>query len=244
MIDRPSPPATMGPGCDYPGTKRSLYRWIISHLPPHSIYVEPFAGKAAVFRHKPPALRSYLIDRDPDVIAWLQARRFPAAIAARGDGTRFVELLAEWHEATQDVLIYIDPPYVLSTRSGKRLYKHEMTDDDHVRLLLAATNCSCQVAISGYPSQLYDDFLDDWQKLTCRSMTRGGLRTECLWLNFLEEPSPRVSMEYFELGGNFRERERVSRKVKRWREHFERLDDVERRALLLALLESEQRRKP
>ena len=35
-----------------------------------------------------------------------------------------------------DVLIYCDPPYVLSTRHGKQ-YRCEMSDDDHIELLTA-----------------------------------------------------------------------------------------------------------
>lgn len=35
-----------------------------------------------------------------------------------------------------NVLIYADPPYVLSTRYGaKKQYRHDMTDDDHMELL-------------------------------------------------------------------------------------------------------------
>lgn len=36
-----------------------------------------------------------------------------------------------------NVLIYADPPYLLSTRQRRKQYRHEMTDDDHVELLEA-----------------------------------------------------------------------------------------------------------
>ena len=37
-----------------------------------------------------------------------------------------------------DVLMYLDPPYVRSTRRSGRLYNHEMTDDDHMRMLTSS----------------------------------------------------------------------------------------------------------
>ena len=46
---------------------------IIRQMPPHSHYVEAFAGHAAVFRKKAPAAWSFLIDADPNVCDWLKA---------------------------------------------------------------------------------------------------------------------------------------------------------------------------
>ncbi len=53
----------------YPGGKNGagVYQAIINQIPPHRVYVEAFAGSAAVFRHKLPAHTSYLIDIDPAV---------------------------------------------------------------------------------------------------------------------------------------------------------------------------------
>ena len=83
-----------------------------------------------------------------------------------------------------NVLIYADPPYLLSTRHGKQ-YRCEMTDDDHVELLHLLKEHKGPVVISGYPSNLYDDLLSDWNKET--RMARNQCmksRMEVLWMNF------------------------------------------------------------
>ena len=51
----------------------------------------------------------------------------------------------------ENVLIYCDPPYVLSTRCRKQ-YNHEMSDEDHEELLEALLQHKGPVVISGYSS--------------------------------------------------------------------------------------------
>ena len=51
----------------------------------------------------------------------------------------------------ENVLIYCDPPYVLSTRCRKQ-YRHEMTDEDHEVLLEALLQHKGPAIISGYSS--------------------------------------------------------------------------------------------
>jgi hypothetical protein len=221
----------------YPGSKAlsGLAEWIIEQLPPHVYYVEPFAGKGGVFRSKPPALRTWLIDQDPEIVAWWDRLGAPGAIAAHGDGIRWCELAAEWGPV--DLLLYCDPPYLPETRVKLRLYRHEMSLVDHTRLLQALLRCRCAVAISGYASRLYDDMLAGWRRESRWVITRGGvLREEILWLNRLPA-SPGVAMEYSALGGNWRERERVNRKAERWAAKLQALPPNEQRAVMLRLLD-------
>ena len=83
----------------------------------------------------------------------------------------------------QEVLIYADPPYVLSTRS-KRMYAHEFTDEDHVMLIGKLKKHSGPALLSGYDNDLYNDFLTGWYKETFEAVAEtGAKRTEVLWIN-------------------------------------------------------------
>jgi DNA adenine methylase len=57
-----------------------------------------------------------------------------------------------------DVLLYVDPPYLGSTRGESADgYKHEMrAEDDHRQLAEALHAARAAVVLSGYPSGLYD----------------------------------------------------------------------------------------
>lgn len=230
------------PDYRYPGGKSlaGVHQWIVSLLPSHVWYAEPFVGHGGIFRHKPPALRSYLIDCDPAVIAWWHRRADPGAIVHCGDGIRWLQLAAQW--AGPELLIYVDPPYLLSTRVKKRIYARELQILEHMEILAAVRKCNCPVAISGYPSGLYDAWLSTWSRFDREVITRGGvMRTECLWTNY--DPgtaSPALTMQYSALGPDFRERDRIARKIKRWVKRIQGLHRQERRALLLAILDAER----
>ena len=83
-----------------------------------------------------------------------------------------------------NVFMYIDPPYVLSTRAGKQ-YKHEMTDADHEELLKALLQSKAKIMISGYESEMYNDYLCDWNKKYFKSCAEHGkARMEVVWTNY------------------------------------------------------------
>lgn len=84
----------------------------------------------------------------------------------------------------EDVCMYIDPPYVLSTRTRKQ-YSFEMEDSDHVELLDTISNSKAKILISGYDCDLYNSKLKDWHRLEFSATAEKGLkRTEVLWLNY------------------------------------------------------------
>lgn len=117
---------------------------------------------------------------------WL---RFPdkiAAVAERLIGVQIenqpaVELIKRY--SRQNVLIYADPPYVLSTRTTSS-YKHEMTEDDHEDLLEVLDAHPGPVILSGYSHSMYDDKLNHWRRETKRAKAEAGaIREEVLWIN-------------------------------------------------------------
>jgi len=82
-----------------------------------------------------------------------------------------------------DALLYVDPPYVLSTRSRK-YYLHEMTDSEHIELLELLNKHQGPAVLSGYPCPLYDDRLSHWQRVEMPTAGEHGKKhIEVLWLN-------------------------------------------------------------
>jgi DNA adenine methylase len=88
-----------------------------------------------------------------------------------------------------ETLFYLDPPYLHSTRTAKKVYDHEMSDLDHAQLLDVITHCRGMVAISGYPNPLYDAALVGWERVEFSMRNHAGQsrskqwRIEVLWLN-------------------------------------------------------------
>lgn len=83
-----------------------------------------------------------------------------------------------------DTLHYVDPPYLPEVRSNHRMYRHELTRNNHVELLNFLKGLEGMVVMSGYPSALYDGALLDWRRVEREALADGARkRTEVLWLN-------------------------------------------------------------
>lgn len=233
-IARPGAIGSHGDGVleTYPGAKggSGVYQTIINLMPPHRVYIEPFLGSGRVMRAKLPADRNIGIDLDGEMVARLRSE-LPSAELASGDGVAFLERF-KWQGAE---LVYCDPPYLMETRRSKRaLYKFEITH--HQRLLNVLKSLPCDVLLSGYWSELYASELKDWRAVSYQAMTRAGrMATEYVWCNF---PEPVELHDYRYLGRDFRERERIKRKKKRWSNKLMEMPALERYAILAAIRES------
>jgi site-specific DNA-adenine methylase len=203
----------------YPGAKGQDGVWqrIIGQMPPHSLYVEPFFGSGQIFHRKRRSLFSYLVDIDPAAIAKVGAVGITSGVTAIcGDALKILPTLP----VDSKTVIYCDPPYLLSTRKGRRYYKNELTNHDHATLVALLQALPCYVLLSGYPSQLYSSRLHGWRCLEYQTMTRGGQRRECLWCNF---PEPEELHDWRFAGFNFRQRFGLKRFVRRWLARIERM---------------------
>lgn len=222
----------------YPGGKggAGVAQLIINQQPPHGCYIEPFLGGGSVMRLKRRAHWNLGLDLDFEAVSVFRAGlddRDGFTLSAQC-GIAFLETDA--CELYADTLIYCDPPYMRGTRRSDRdLYRHEMTDADHARLLLAITSLHCMVQISGYESPLYMKMLQGWRLIRYRKATRRGSVEECLWMNY---PEPTALHDWRFLGDDFRERERIKRKTARWIARIGALPLLERTALLSAMASS------
>lgn len=248
----------------YPGAKWRIADWIISKMPKHHSYVEPFFGSGAVFFNKKPSAIETINDLDEDVVNLFSVVRNNADALAeaisltpysrqeydnafeknpadrvekarlflikcwQGHGFRNIDThrsgwkndvqgreaayavrnwyrLPQWIEQAverlrevqiehcnaidlierfnyENVLIYADPPYVLSTRGGKN-YNHEMSDSEHIALLEQLLKHKGSVILSGYESPLYAEYLSHWDKYSIDNLAENGLkRVETIWV--------------------------------------------------------------
>lgn len=214
---------------DYPGSKGASgsVQKIISLMPRHDRYFEPFLGGGIVLDTKRPAAITIAADIDADLVAL--HRKHPRA------GVEYVHAdalqLMSSQQLTRRDLVYLDPPYHPSTRSW-RYFKFEMDDAAHRRLLLLALTLEANVMISGYRCSLYDEMLAAWPRTDYQAMTRGGIRTESVWCNFT--PGESFHDTRF-VGKDFRERERIKRKRQRWTQRFKAMSAAERAVIFEAL---------
>lgn len=265
----------MKPPFPYFGAKGTIAERIVSLLPAHEHYVEPFAGSMAVLLAKPLAKMETANDLDGNLVTfWRVLRERPEDLAracaltphsreeyltcreetsvgdeletarrvwvvlTQGRGGTLRDAKTGWRHFVQprgssvgmpgylsgyvdrmaaitarlrnvsleclpaedliakygrepQVLMYVDPPYLGSTRGWGNNYRHEMKRDDEHRALAELLHaCKASVVLSGYASELYDDELyPDWHRIEIPTMTgngvgeRGLARTEVLWSN-------------------------------------------------------------
>lgn len=251
----------------YHGGKWRIAPWIVSHMPPHDTYVEPFCGAGSVLLRKEPSPTEVLNDRHNRLVNCFRVLRDPVSAArltellratpfsmseyieARDesadpieDARRLIVLghqghgstaatggkLTGWRRATRKgawsgahewsaiwesvgswadrlrcvmlesddaravvgrwdgprTLFYIDPPYLLGTRTSLNGYAHDMTDQQHHQLAADLRAVRGMVILSGYQSDIYSELYGDWQRLDHAAVAdKGQIRTESIWLN-------------------------------------------------------------
>ena len=124
-----------------------------------------------------------------------------AAKRLKGDTTHLVQI--ECMDAlrlirrynTPEALIYLDPPYVRSTRRSGRLYRCEMTNDQHQEMLEIITHTRAKVVISGYDNDLYARYLSGWNIYQTETHTTSAeVAEETIWTNY-SQPMHQMSFD-------------------------------------------------
>lgn len=250
----------------YPGGKAGpgVYQRLINEIPPHDVYVAGFAGRDAIAQFKKPALRNILIDLDPTPLDWWS--EYSSGADGTGDAglwelhnccsldwLRFNFGLTRHHRTAnlppgdresryQNWFVFLDPPYLMETRSSGPFYRYELPDEKHQELLQIVQLIPCPVMLCGYWSELYARDLRDWRVVEYFSVCRSGeKRKEYAWCNF---PKPQVLHDARFVGGDKRERENLRRRITRLSRTLAVLPDYERQAVLDSLLDTKPTHRP
>ena len=204
---------------------------LIALMPPHATYLELHLGNGKIMQRKPPALRNIGIDADARAIANFSCD-YPVELV-HGCCHDYLKSF-DW-DGTE--LAYADPPYVRSTRKDPQRYRYryDYEDQDHVELLEILKSLPCQVMISGYGCELYDDLLSGWNSLALQVMNQAGVVTERVWFNFTPD---RVHWCRY-AGRNFTDRQRIRRKAQNWGRRYRAMPHKERVAVLAEIMAAE-----
>lgn len=221
---------------NYTGHKNiaGVFQKIINNIPAHKVYCELFAGSASVLSLiTVPADRIILNDLDPFVSNKLISR-FPNTLIYSINAIDFLKKGSYniYNNPYNDFFFFLDPPYLHSTRTNKELYRYEMSDSDHVQLLNVVLQSSCNVMIIHPKCKLYDTMLKDWRKVEIKIRYHRKTSIEYLYMNY-EAPTQLQCYDY--LGDDCWERQRISRKVKGYKNKFKKMPVLEKNYILQEL---------
>jgi DNA adenine methylase len=241
-----APTLTMPPSLvTYNGGKggAGTYQAIINEMPAHARYFEPFLGGGKVMYHKLPALINSGSDIDGQVIAaWNAANPY---VSEPQDGLEVrwflnkidaLEMLPmiRSHYDWEDSVIYCDPPFPMAERrSTAAVYANESDDRLHESLIEELLKFRrARIMLSTYDNPLYKAQLVNWRTVNYSSTTRRGHRIETLYMNF--DP-PKLLHDYRYLGTDYRDRERIRKRIRRETAKLAALPAHERIAIIQAI---------
>lgn len=216
------------------------YQAIINEIRPHDVLIVPFLGNCAITRYIKRSDHTIGIDASSYIITCWREMKFNWIELINGCGIEYLENFEP--ETDKRYVIYCDPPYPISSRKQMVLtYEYELSDLEHLRLLkvikrIANRYGNVDVLISTYENPMYAKALANWRLTTFNSTTRHGLSVEYLYMSF-DNPEG-VLHDYSFIGPNFRERERIKKKIKRHVNRLLQLPAPERNAIIAAIAES------
>ncbi|MCC6288099.1 MAG: DNA adenine methylase [Chitinophagaceae bacterium] len=198
----------------YPGSKMAMgaYQAIINQIPKCKVFVELFAGSAAVSSKlsMSPGFIVVLNDIDYEISQSLLLS-VPAGITVYNKDYRDI---IKAFDVLDNVVFFADPPYEMSVRSSQRkYYRYDFETSDTLDFISSMSAVSNKVIITHYPCDLYNTSFESWRKVDYESMTRSGLRLERMYMNY--EASMLQCCDY--VGNDYTDRQRLLRKAIRWK---------------------------
>jgi DNA adenine methylase len=209
----------------YTGGKSSggMFQWIINNIPPHDHFISGFLGNCPVFRNLPERVDKIGFERSKRVIdsRW---NNYASGIIKN-------ENFLTWFRSHYSLLgpetfIYLDPPYLMETRSCSRnYYEFELSDKDHDDLLQLCLSTRANVAISHYSCSKYEEALSGWNRKDRMLQIRTGKRLESLYMNY-PEPTKLHTYKYY--GENRTMRQMFKRRAKNYADRVAKMDALQR----------------
>lgn len=222
----------------YKGNKAidGVYHKIINNIPKHSVYMELFAGGAAIARilYQVGAMapECVLNDLDTDVTKALAAE-FQLATVKNENAIEIIAAILSDQNFCHDKFAFLDPPYKLETRPNSPiLYDNEMDDEDHVKLLYTILEAKFPIMVIHPKCELYDTMLNDWRQIEIKIRYHNKTSIEILYMNYPEDLPLQC---YNFLGKNWMDRQRIRRKGERLLKKITGLPKDEQNYLLNAL---------
>ena len=81
-------------------------------------------------------------------------------------------------------LLYVEPPYLMSTRTQEHYRPEFYKPEQHIQLLELCKQHKGDCITSSYENELYDTVLAGWEKMTIRTQTNcAHTATECIYIN-------------------------------------------------------------
>ena len=103
-----------------------------------------------------------------------------------------LELIKKYDK--EDTLFYLDPPYIHDTRTAKRVYEYEMSNEQHRKLVDILLNIKGKAILSGYDHEIYNTLLENgWKKVFLGEYSKSCIKAEnskknkgqeFVWINF------------------------------------------------------------
>ena len=223
----------------YPGNKNipGLIQKIINQIPPCTDFFELYAGSAAVStylsRVSMDTLQFHINDIDPAITAIFD---YPAGCTVTNLPAVDILNTLSTVPAAENKFVFLDPPYHHDCRIyNTKIYKFEMTNDDHVQMLSAVLDLKCNCMIIHPQCQLYDQSLADWRTVQIKVRYHNKTSIEKLYMNY---PDPVQLLSYSTCGSDCWDRQRIKRKGDRLVQKLLALPEVERNYILNRLSNS------
>ena len=208
-----------------------VYQTIINTIRPHDLFVEPYGGNYTISRQLNNKALKWVNDLAEKTYSMYPVEHPGNWIFTNMDALKQMQLILCQLTPIFDKfrkVIYLDPPYPLSSRKQQaEVYDIELTDQDHIALLnfVISQQKKADFIISTYPNEIYSAMLADWWKIEYDGCDRHGKTTEWLFLNY----DPKAIIELHDIsyyGCSYTERQRIKRSTKNTIDKIMRIDPI------------------